>query len=98
MHIDVILEKVDEITAKVGEESTNSHAEQADLLRRATLSSLVIFAKHIDEISERVERLSERVDETSPEVSKRSNDVQAELENLRRQMKHLTKAVKKARK
>lgn len=97
-HIDAILEKVDGITAKASEESTNSHTEQTDLLSRATLSSLVVFAQHIDEISERVDRLWERADETTPEVSKKSNDVRAELENLRRQMKQLTKAVKKARK
>jgi hypothetical protein len=69
----------------------NTTIKRADVLGRAAVSGLVILARQIDAIPERVAGIASEIGEDSV-------DVHAELADLRKQIKKLAKAVKKRRK
>lgn len=83
--IDALIDRTDRDTS-----GSSSNIKQANLVGEAAFAGLLILAKHID-------ALSERLDGLDPKLDKDSVDVNAELADFRGQLKKLTKAVKKTK-
>jgi hypothetical protein len=71
---------------------------RADLLGREAFRGLVILAKHIDAISERLEGINPNVGEGSVDFAAEFADLRKQLKKLAKPIENLPKMIKKAHK
>jgi hypothetical protein len=77
--------------AETAHEAADTSTRRTDISANAALAGLLVLAKQIDAISERVDALD-------PKAGADTIDIRAELSELCGQVKKLTKAIKKANK